>query len=373
MMKCQNFFRIDELMNSSDQHILLIEAIRKYGEAACAKKGSDIRLMEVCGTHTMTIAKAGISAVLPKGVKLLSGPGCPVCVTSNHCIDACVALSRLKNVIITTFGDMVRVPGSTTSLAKEKANGSSIRIVYSPLDALEIAKNNPKHEVIFIGIGFETTIPLIANAIKRAAKLQLSNFSVMCAHKTVPPALEALINDEKVKIDAFILPGHVSTVIGLKPYEFLAKKYNIPGVVTGFEQNDVLFGIAKLLKLLADKKASIENAYPRGVKTSGNKTAVSLIDEVFESCDANWRGLGTIKKSGLKIRDEFKQFDAMEKFSPEIEPVKEPYGCRCGDVLRGAITPNECPLFKKVCSPQNPKGPCMVSSEGSCAAFYRYH
>lgn len=330
-------------------------------------------LMEVCGTHTVAIARNGIRDLMPEGCRLASGPGCPVCVTSNHDIDAVIALARIPEVILTTFGDMTRVPGSTSSLLKEQADGRDVRIVYSPLDALTIAKENPDRPVVFVGVGFETTTPLVAMAIKRAAAMGLENFSVYAAHKNMPGALDVLMGDPDLKVDALILPGHVSTIIGVKPYQFLAEKYGIPGVVTGFEPLDVLQGIAMLMRQLHEGRAEIENAYARGVMPEGNPVALTAIDDVFETCTATWRGLGPIEGSGYRIREQYAQFDALRRFEPEIEETREPHGCRCGDVLRGIMAPNECPLFRTVCSPENPVGPCMVSSEGSCAAYFRYY
>lgn len=345
----------------------LIDSIQKLAPAQGAT------LMEVCGTHTVSIARNGIRDLMPHGCKLASGPGCPVCVTSNHDIDAVIALSRIPNVIITTFGDMTRVPGSTSSLIKEQAAGRDIRIVYSPLDALAIAKDNPQRPVIFVGVGFETTTPLVAMAIKRAAAMDLRNFTVYAAHKNMPGALDVIMGDPRLKVDALILPGHVSTIIGMEPYRFLAEKYHIPGVITGFEPLDLLQGIAMLMRQLHEGRAEIENAYARGVMPQGNPVALAAIDEVFQTCTATWRGLGPIPGSGYRIREEYARFDAIRQFQPEIEPTQDPKGCRCGDVLRGIMAPNECPLFRKVCSPENPVGPCMVSSEGSCAAYYRYY
>lgn len=330
-------------------------------------------LMEVCGTHTVAIARNGIRDLMPEGLRLASGPGCPVCVTCNRDIDTVIALARIPNVTITTFGDMTRVPGSTSSLLAEQAAGRSVEIVYSPLDALAFAKAHPEREVVFVGVGFETTTPLVAMAIKRAKAMGLSNFTVFAAHKNMPGALELLVGDPTLELDALILPGHVSTVIGAGPYRFLAEKYGIPGVITGFEPVDVLQGIAMLVRQLHEGRAEIEIAYARGVMPEGNPVALAAIDEVFETCTATWRGLGDIPGSGYRIREEFADFDAVRRFEPDVEPTRDPKGCRCGDVLRARIAPNECPLFRTVCTPENPVGPCMVSSEGSCAAYYRYY
>ncbi len=330
-------------------------------------------LMEVCGTHTVAIARNGIRDLMPEGLRLASGPGCPVCVTCNRDIDTVIALARIPNVTITTFGDMTRVPGSTSSLLAEQAAGRSVEIVYSPLDALAFAKAHPEREVVFVGVGFETTTPLVAMAIKRAKAMGLSNFTVFAAHKNMPGALELLVGDPTLELDALILPGHVSTIIGAEPYRFLAEKYGIPGVITGFEPVDVLQGIAMLVRQLHEGRAEIEIAYARGVMPEGNPVALAAIDEVFETCTATWRGLGDIPGSGYRIRDEFANFDAVRRFEPDVEPTRDTKGCRCGDVLRARIAPNECPLFRTVCTPENPVGPCMVSSEGSCAAYYRYY
>ena len=328
-------------------------------------------LMEVCGTHTVAIARNGIRGLMPEGVRLASGPGCPVCVTSNHDIDKVIALARVPEVTIATFGDMTRVPGSTSSLLAEQAAGRAVEIVYSPLDALRLAQENPDRQIVFVGVGFETTTPLVAMAIKRARAMGLANFTVYGAHKNMPGALEVIINDPA--LDALILPGHVSTIIGAEPYRFLAEKYGIPGVITGFEPVDVLQGIAMIMCQLHEGRAEIEIAYARGVMPEGNPVALAAIDEVFETCSATWRGLGEIPGSGYRIREEFADFDAMRRFQPDVEEVREHKGCRCGDVLRGIMAPSECPLFRKVCTPENPVGPCMVSSEGSCAAYYRYY
>lgn len=330
-------------------------------------------LMEVCGTHTVSIARAGLRSLMPEGVRLASGPGCPVCVTANKDIDAIIALARIPDIILTTFGDMTRVPGSTSSLLAEQAAGADVRVVYSPLDALAIAQENPQRQVVFVGVGFETTTPLVAMSVKRAKAAGLANFSVYGVHKNMPGALEQIVADPQLKVDALILPGHVSTIIGAEPYKFLAERYGVPGVITGFEPVDMLQGIAMLLRQLKEGRACVEIAYSRGVMPQGNPHALAAIDEVFETCAATWRGLGEIPGSGYKMRAEYADFDALARFQPVVEPTIEPKGCRCGDVLRAHITPNDCPLFRTVCTPENPVGPCMVSGEGSCAAYYKYY
>lgn len=333
-----------------------------------------LNLMEVCGTHTVAIARSGLRSVLPSSIKLISGPGCPVCVTANRDIDRIIAASRVPGLTLCTFGDMMRVPGSSTSLQQRKAEGASVEVVYSPLDALERAQKNPEQHISFVAVGFETTTPLIAATIKRAAALGLDNFSVLTSHKRVTLALEALAHDPDLALDALILPGHVSTIIGAEPYEFLARDYGIPGVIAGFEPVDLLLGIVALLEQIQSGKARIEIAYGRAVQAQGNEAACAAIAEVFDVCDATWRGLGLIPSSGHILKDEFARFDASKRFDLEslTEVTIEPKGCRCGEVLRGVMAPPECPLFERVCTPVNPVGPCMVSGEGSCAAYYKY-
>ena len=347
----------------------LLEVVERLAPAAGEPP---VTLMEVCGTHTVSIARAGIRSLMPETVHLASGPGCPVCVTDNRDIDTIIALARIPEVILTTFGDMMRVPGSTSSLQAEKAAGHAVQVVYSPLDALALAQANPDKQIVFAGVGFETTAPLTAMAIKRAAALGLENFSVFCAHKNMPGAMEAIVSDPKLQIDGFILPGHVSVITGTTPFRFLAERYGIPGVVTGFEPVDILQGIAMLLRQLAEERSEVEIAYSRAVSHEGNPVALAAIDEVFSTCTTLWRGLGAIEGSGYELREAYERFDARKRFEPDVEPTRHPTGCRCGDVLRSAITPHGCPLFKKACTPENPLGPCMVSSEGTCAAYYRF-
>ncbi len=333
----------------------------------------DIRLMEVCGTHTMAIFRSGIRSILPKAITLLSGPGCPVCVTAQGEIDAFIALSRQEDVIVTTFGDLMRVPGSDSSLQKEKAGGSDVRMVYSTMDALEIAKKNPDRKIVFLGVGFETTAPTVAAAILSAAQMKLSNFSVVSAHKRVPPALSALTASGAVDIDGFILPGHVSVIIGLDAYRPFFDRHQVPCVVAGFEPTDILQSLWLLVQQIDTGRPQLENAYSRAVTAQGNPKARDIMDSVLEPADAVWRGIGTIPLSGMKIRSEYADFDAQNVFSIDIRTVPEPKGCACGEILTGAMIPPECPLFRKACTPTDPIGPCMVSSEGTCAAYYRYH
>lgn len=331
-----------------------------------------MKLMEVCGTHTVAIARFGLRETMPEEITLLSGPGCPVCVTANRDIDLAIEIGRVPGVILTTFGDMVKVPGSYSSLAREKADGRDVRIVYSPLDAMSLAQAEPDSQVVFLGVGFETTAPVIASAIETAQRHGVDNFTVLSLHKTVPGALEALVNDPQVAIDGFILPGHVSTIIGVEPYRFLAERYGVPGVITGFEPIDVLHGVLLLARQVSEGRAEIEIGYRRGVAPEGNPTAQARIAEVFEPTDADWRGIGVIPGTGLGIREEYASFDAARRFDVTPPETKEIPGCQCGEVLRGVTLPYECRLFAKGCTPEHPIGPCMVSSEGSCAAYYRY-
>ncbi len=327
--------------------------------------------MEVCGTHTNTFYRFGLAKLLPENVRLISGPGCPVCVTDESYIDNAIAIAGFKNMIITTFGDMMKVPGRASTLYRERANGRDIRIVYSPLDALKIAVENPSKNVVFLGVGFETTAPTIAVAIITAKKNGLKNFFVYSAHKTIPPAMKAVLKDKNTALDGFILPAHVSSIIGADGYKFL-KKFNIPGVIAGFEPLDMLEGILILLREVKSGKAGIRNEYTRAVRKSGNKTAQGMLKKVFIPVRAVWRGIGSIPNSGLAIREEFSAYDAEKRFG--IKPAKAAVNryCLCGEVIKGVKTPEECILFAKSCAPETPKGPCMVSNEGICGIHYKY-
>lgn len=330
-----------------------------------------LAFMEVCGTHTMTISRYGLRGILPANIKLLSGPGCPVCVTANFDIDTAIAFSHIPGVILTTFGDMVRVPGSRSSLARERAEGRDVRVVYSILEALEIARQNPSREVVFYAVGFETTAPSTAFGIMEASNAGLKNFSVICMHKTLPNALKALLDSGELGINGFLLPGHVSAIIGAKIYSFLADEYSIGGAITGFDASDIL---GSVLKLIHQQTAGplIENEYRRVVKDNGNQAALAGMQKIFTPCNSDWRGLGTIAGSGLAIKTEWQEYDALHRFSIEVDEPVEHKGCSCGDILRGVKIPSDCSLFGAACTPENPIGPCMVSSEGSCAAYYRY-
>ena len=331
-----------------------------------------IKIMEVCGSHTMSIFHHGIRDLLPADMQLLSGPGCPVCVTSQGYIDAAIQLAQNKEVILASFGDMLRVPGNHSSLMKEKSAGQDIRVLYSPLDAVEIAAANPQRQVVFLGVGFETTAPVVALTILEAAKRNLDNYSVFSAHKLVPPAMEALCADSGLQVDGFLCPGHVSTVIGLEPYRFLAEKYHKPAVIAGFEIVDILHALLMIADMLRQDNSAAVNAYPRAVADGGNPTARNILNQLFMPVASIWRGLGEIAGSGLKIRPEFSRFDAAVKFGLKETETQTPNGCSCGDILRGRKTPPQCRLYKKACTPQTPMGACMVSSEGTCAAYYKY-
>ncbi len=334
--------------------------------------GRPVKLMEVCGTHTVEIFRHGVRAVIPPSITLLSGPGCPVCVTSIRDVDAAIAIAKQPGVVLVTFGDMMRVPGGKQSLMEARSEGADVRVMYSPMDALKLARAEDSRQVVFFATGFETTSPLIAGTVLAAARQGAKNFSILSSHKTVPLALKALLDSPDIKVDGFILPGHVSTIIGLQPYEFVARQYRKPSVVTGFEAEEILLGISMIMRQLAAGESRVENAYPRVVNTEGNPRAMAILNEVFEPCDAYWRGIGVLPGTGLKLRDRYREFDAEARFHPETSGVLEPELCSCGDILRGVKVPTECPLFGTGCTPEDPVGPCMVSSEGSCAAYYKY-
>jgi hydrogenase expression/formation protein HypD len=343
----------------------LIERIKR-------RSTKPVRLMEFCGGHTVTIFKHGIRQLLPPTIEMLSGPGCPVCVTSNVDLDKAIALARLPDVIITTFGDMVRVPGSYSSLAQVKAEGADVRIVYSTQDALNIARNNPSRSVVFLGIGFETTAPTVAASILEATQEGINNYYVLSLHKLCPPVIKAILDSGEVRLDGIICPGHVSAIIGSYPYRFVPRDYGIACVISGFEPLDVLLCVDMLVAQIESGKPRVEIAYRRGVRPEGNQRALEVLNQVFEPCDASWRGIGVVPQSGLMLQEKYRRFDAEHAFKIEIEPPREPEGCLCGEVLRGVKTPPDCKLFRRVCSPEHPVGPCMVSSEGSCSTYYQY-
>lgn len=341
-------------------------------EESARRIGRPVRLMEVCGTHTMVAFRSGLRSLLPGSVSLISGPGCPVCVTPNGYVDAAVELGRQAGVMIATFGDLVRVPGSTSSLELERANGAAVEVVYSPMDAVGLARQNASRSVVFLAVGFETTVPGIAVAVRAAQEEGLGNFMILSALKTMPGPMRALASAGEVGVDGFICPGHVSVITGAAAFSFLSAEYRMPCVITGFEDLDLLEGIAMLLAQVADGRSQVEIEYGRAVSMEGNRVAQRVMAEIFEPCDTEWRGLGSIAGSGLRLRDCYREHDAAQRFGLEVSSGEPAPGCRCGDVLRGVLTPPECPLFDRTCRPQTPVGPCMVSSEGACAAFWRY-
>jgi hydrogenase expression/formation protein HypD len=329
--------------------------------------------MEVCGSHTMAISASGMRRLFPKGLKMLSGPGCPVCVTAQGDLDLVLELAARSGVIIATFGDMLKVKGSNgLDLNSIREKGGAVSVVYSPVDAVELAKENPGRQVVFVGVGFETTAPVIAAAVLRAKAEKVSNFSVIPLFKLVPPALEILLKDPGHNISGFMLPGNVSAVIGLAPYRFVADKYSVPCVVTGFEPLDILTGINMLLKQIVQGAPAVESEYARAVKAGGNPRALEIMREVFTVTGARWRSIGLIKKSGLGFSKAFSGFDAIKRFKLSYRASPEPKGCICGSILLGKAEPADCGLFGGACSPSNAVGPCMVSSEGACAAWFKY-
>lgn len=332
----------------------------------------ELRIMEVCGGHTAAIFKYGLPDLLPKTVRLMSGPGCPVCVTSNYFLDYAIALSRRPEVMITSFGDLLRVPGSRSNLLAEKSAGADVRICYSSLDALELAIKNPEKKVVFLGIGFETTAPTVAAAIRRAQEQGVNNFYVLSALKTMPEAMKGLVSSGELALDAFICPGHVSVITGTSIYEFLARDFRTPCVVTGFEPLDLLQAILMIIRQVRDGRSQVENQYTRALRGEGNRTAQALLNEVFVSADVAWRGLGVISSSGLELAPAFASFDAFKQFPLALEQPKDNPGCICGAIMRGVSSPLECKLFAKACTPAGPKGSCMVSDEGSCATYFKY-
>lgn len=364
-----NYFEEKFWRNKELAHSMLCEIA-----SLSQKINKSINIMEVCGTHTMSIAASGIRNILPKNINLISGPGCPVCVTSAGDIDRILKFPKInKNLIIATFGDMIKVPGSEKkTLSEAKAYGADVRIVYSPLDCLRIAVENSRKEIIFIGVGFETTAPLIAATVKEAHNKNIKNFSVAPLFKLVPPALRYLLDSKISKVDAFILPGHVSAIIGYRPYFFLSKEYFMPGTIVGFEPLDILRGIILILKQIIYKDPELKIEYSRAVSIGGNKTALKLMKDVYGTYDADWRAIGPIKDSGYEFSKKYEKFDAFKKFCVAPIKAKEPAGCLCGKILLGLSKPVECSHFGKSCNPQHAIGPCMVSAEGACAAWYKY-
>ncbi len=355
---------VDEFRDPHEAHELLALIARRSTR--------DVRLMEFCGGHTHAILRFGLRQLLPSTISLLSGPGCPVCVTSSGDMDRAIAMCQLPGVIMATFGDMLRVPSNRGSLQDAKAAGADVRVVYSALDALAIARDNPARSLIFLGIGFETTAPTIAAAVLQAQQEGLLNLFIFSLHKLTPPATKAILNAGEVRLSGIIGPGHVTTIIGSNAWSFLPEIYDMPCAVAGFEPLDMLQAIYSLVDMVESARPAVHNAYPRSVRPQGNRVALELLDRVFEVSPAQWRGLGAVPASGLKLRSEFSAYDAERRFEVVVAPGREPPGCRCGEVLRGVVQPDECPLFNDVCTPANPIGPCMVSGEGACAAYAQY-
>jgi hydrogenase expression/formation protein HypD len=339
---------------------------------AAEKVGRPLTFMEICGTHTMAVFRNGLNSMLPDSVRLLSGPGCPVCVTPVSYIDHAVALSRLPGTTIVSFGDLVRVPGSSSSLERERSRGGDVRVVYSPLDALEAAADDDSRTFVFLAVGFETTAPLTAACILDCERRGIENFKVLTAHKRVPPAMRALVAGGELSLDGFLCPAHVSAIIGTEAYEFLATELRKPCAVAGFEPIDILMGLSLLVEQRASGRTEVENQYARVVRTGGNPVAKRVLYSVFEEEDSDWRGLGSIPRSGLGLKEEFRHRDAGRTIEVEVEEPVEDEECRCGDVLRGTTAPEECALFAKRCTPRTPVGACMVSGEGTCAAHFKY-
>lgn len=346
----------------------LIKSIEK----AADRLGNTVSIMEVCGTHTMNIHKYGIKSMLPKNIRLVSGPGCPVCVTPDGYIDQTADLAKEKDIIICTFGDMVRVPGTNGTLEDARIQGADIRIVYSPLDCLDIAQENPEKTIVFLAVGFETTAPVIGLTVKKAKMDKIKNFYILSGLKLLFPALKLLLDSKEIKINGLLCPGHITAITGEKAYGFIVQDHLIPCVVAGFESSDILASINMLVNQVVSNRAEVENSYKRVGTTSGNHKALQIINEVFEPCDETWRGFGLVEGSGLQLSGKYSNFDIRKIMNINVPEWKETGACRCGDVIKGLIEPVECGLFGKGCTPESPKGPCMVSGEGSCAAYFKF-
>lgn len=350
----------------------LLRKVEQAAREAAQQLGRRPIFMEVCGTHTTAIARSGLRTLLEEWLELRSGPGCPVCVTDNSDLDTLLALARQPGVLVVTFGDMLRVPGSVSSLEKERAQGAQVQVIYSPQEALALAENQRHRQVVLVGVGFETTVPLVALCLQEAQARQLKNFTLLSLHKRVPPVLHALLADPAIQLEGLLLPGHVCAVIGRRPFDFIAQEYGVPAVVTGFEPLDILGALHNLLTLLQNHRPQVVNGYARVVREEGNPRALELLERYFEQGPARWRGFGDIPHSGLTLKPAFRPYDAAALVPPMPAQAIQPRGCRCGDVLRGKLTPPQCPLFGQVCTPTTPQGPCMVSSEGACAASYQF-
>ena len=356
---------LQEKQNSADALLKRINALHKPGET--------VRLMEVCGTHTVSIFREGLRQLLPSGIELVSGPGCPVCVTDQTYMDKALAYAERDDVIIATFGDMLKVPGSYSSLSEAQTKGAHIHVIYTPLEVVELSKKYPEKKIVFLAIGFETTIAVICATVKAVHAAGLKNVFFLVSHKLVPPALRALLDKQEGHIDGFILPGHVSVIIGEEPYQFLPEEYHIPSCIAGFDGLEILSAIANILEQRKTSNFIVGNTYHSVVMQKGNPVAQAMIKEVYDVCDDAWRGIGVIPKSGLRLKDEYAAYDVERALPIHLErPSLNPKGCQCGRVLQGLIKPSECPLFGKSCTADHPVGACMVSVEGSCAAWYKY-
>jgi hydrogenase expression/formation protein HypD len=363
---------VDEFRNPHKAKVLVCE-IEKLIARIDICRHRPLSLMEVCGGHTHTIFKFGIETMLPDAIELVHGPGCPVCVLPMGRVDDCVALAETPGVIFTTFGDAMRVPGSKKSLLQAKAGGADVRMIYSPLDALKLARLNPEKEIVFFGLGFETTMPSTALTILQAEREGIRNFSLFCNHITIIPTIKAILDSPELQIDGFLGPGHVSMVIGTRPYRFIAEHYRRPLVIAGFEPLDVLQSVWMLLKQIAEGRCEIENQYNRIVPEGANREALAAINLVFELREFfEWRGLGSIDHSGVRLRAAYARYDAERKFSMPAIRIADPKSCQCGEVLKGVIRPWECKVFGRACTPETPLGALMVSSEGACAAYYQF-
>ncbi len=346
-------------------------ALDRLGDAA-ASAGRPMTFMEVCGTHTMSAARCGLHSVMPATVTLLSGPGCPVCVTAQGDIDLIIEAAFVPGVTLCTYGDMLRVPGRRGSLERARSRGADVRIVYSAMDAVKMAQQLPGRQIVFAAVGFETTAPASAVSVTHARELGLTNFAALVSHKRVIPAMTGLLESGSVHVDGFLCPGHVSVIIGSEPYRPIVDMYGIPCVITGFEESHMALGLACLAEQVRDGAAELVNLYPEAVSSGGNQVAQQLMHQVFEPADMRWRGLGVIPRSGLALNQEHREFDAQLRLGLSAPEDREPRGCRCGDVITGGCVPPDCELFESVCTPILPIGPCMVSSEGSCQAWFKY-
>ncbi|HBP90344.1 MAG TPA: hydrogenase formation protein HypD [Nitrospiraceae bacterium] len=363
---------VDEFRDPQKARILLQEIERLVKRIPVCRE-RPVWIMEVCGGHTHTIFRYGLNKMLPKEVEFIHGPGCPVCVLPRGRVDDCIALAERDEVIMTTFGDAMRVTGSQKNLLQAKAEGADVRMVYSPLDALNLARVNPDREVVFFGLGFETTMPSTALTILQAKKEGIKNFSIFCNHITIIPTIKAILDSPDLQLDGFLGPGHVSMVIGTKPYSFIPEYYRKPITIAGFEPLDILQSVWMVLKQLAEGRCEVENQYTRIVPPDGNTQSLEAIQEVFELREFfEWRGLGSIDHSGVRVREEFSAFDAERKFPLPNLKIADPTSCQCGEVLKGVIKPSQCKVFGTACTPQNPLGALMVSTEGACAAYYNY-